>query len=112
MNTSNKPNIIHENVLSILGLTHASEVELLRLTQKISELVQKRLMTRIVDHLSPEDMEIMVDYLEEGQDTQLGDFISEKIPQFYDMMNEEMVRVSEDMKGIMSEINEKIKPLT
>ena len=104
----NKANPIEESVLSILGLTQVSQTELTILTQKIITLVQRRVMNRLVDKMTSEDIDYFTEILELGRNDLLNEFVEEKVPHFYSVLGEEIEQVKEDMRDVIEEVQEKL----
>lgn len=109
MDENNNANPIEESVLSVLGLTHASEAELVMLAQKMSELVQRRVMIRLIDRISGQQIEELDGYIKLGREDQINEFINEHAPDFYELIQGEAERLREEMKDVITEVEEKLE---
>ena len=102
-------NPIQESVLSILGFTEMTDVQLFSLSQKITELVQRRMMLRIAESMSIEEINEFAEILESGREDKINTIIKEKVPTFFDMLAEEVEKVKEELKDTISAIKSNIE---
>jgi len=74
-----------------------SEEKKIQLLEKLSELVFKRSMVRAMELLPEESQEELAKLVDLGDQEKTNAFIVEKIPNFEEIMNEEIVAVKEEM---------------
>jgi len=89
--------LLQKNIISLLGLESLSEEKKIQLLEKLSELVFKRTMVRVMELLPEEGQEELSKLVDEGDSEKTNAFIVEKIPNFEEIMNEEIVAVKEEM---------------
>lgn len=90
----NPNEIINENIIGALGLGSLSPEKKQEVLSRLVELVQKRIMLRVMDGLSKEDGEKMAE-LEKNSMEMLA-FIAEKFPNFEEIVKEEVEKVKEE----------------
>ena|SRR3989338_8023341 len=90
----NPQEIINENIIAALGLQSLALEKKQEVLEKLVELVQKRIMLRVMDGLSREDGEKMSG-LEKNPMEMLA-FIAEKFPNFEEIVKEEVEKVKEE----------------
>jgi len=87
--------LLSENIISLLGLESLPEAEKQAMLEKMTTLIQKRLMLRVMDALSEEDAKKMAEMEKNPQE--ILAFIAEKMPNFEDVVKEEVVKLKEEM---------------
>ena len=90
----NPQEIINENIIAALGIQALPLEKKQEVLNKLVELVQKRIMLRVMDGLSKEDGEKMAE-LEKNPMEMLA-FIAEKFPNFEEIVKEEVEKVKEE----------------
>jgi hypothetical protein len=87
--------LLNENIIGLLGLESLPDNEKQAMLEKMTELIQKRLMLRVMDVLSEEDAKQMADVEKNPQE--ILALIAEKVPNFEDLVKEEVVKLKEEM---------------
>lgn len=87
-----------ENIIAILGIQNLPDEQKVGIVEKVSELVQKRLLARILESLPPADKEEFMSVLQ-GQDQQpLNAFMDARVPNFLEWLQEEVRQVKNELK--------------
>ena len=88
--------LLNENIIGLLGLESLPDGEKQAMIEKMTTLIQKRLMLRVMDVLSAEDAKQMAEMEKNPQE--ILAFIVEKVPNFEDIVKEEeVVKLKEEM---------------
>lgn len=87
--------LLNENIIGLLGLESLPDAEKAAMLEKMTTLVQKRLMLRVMDSLKEEDAKQMAEMEKNPQE--ILAFIAEKVPNFENIVKEEVVRLKEEM---------------
>ncbi|MFA6536820.1 MAG: DUF5663 domain-containing protein [Patescibacteria group bacterium] len=87
--------LLSENIIALLGLESLPEEEKKALIDKMTDLVMKRVMLRLMNEMKAEDSALMSEM--ESRPEEVLAFIAEKVPNFDEIMKEEIVRVKEEM---------------
>ena len=87
--------LLNENIIGLLGLESLPDAEKAAMVEKMTTLIQKRLMLRVMDALKEEDAKQMAEMEKNPQE--ILAFIAEKVPNFEELMKEEVVRLKEEM---------------
>lgn len=88
-------NLLNENIIGLLGLESLPEAEKHAMLEKMTALIQKRLMLRVMDALSEEDAQKMARLEQNPQE--IFAFIAEKVPNFEEIVKEEVIKLKEEM---------------
>jgi len=87
--------LLNENIIGLLGLESLPDAEKAAMIEKMTTLIQKRLMLRVMDALSEEDAKQMAEMEKNPQE--ILAFIAEKVPNFEAIVKEEVVKLKEEM---------------
>ncbi len=87
--------LLNQNIIGLLGLESLPDEEKQAMLEKMTALIQKRLMLRVMDALSEEDAQKMAEMEKNPQE--ILAFIAEKMPNFEDVVKEEVVKLKEEM---------------
>lgn len=87
--------LLNENIIGLLGLESLPDAEKQAMMEKMTTLIQKRLMLRVMDALSEQDAQKMAEMEKNPQE--ILAFIAEKVPNFEDIVKEEVVRLKAEM---------------
>ena len=90
-----KKDLFDENIIKLLGLETLPIEEKQVMLNKMSDLVWKRLILKIVDDL-PED-KVKELGSAESKPEELVDFITANVPNFEDLLKEEIVALKEEL---------------
>lgn len=98
MDTSNQ-NIAYANIIKELGLENLSDDEKLDILSRLSTLVQKRVMVRILDTLSDEQKDEMGELLEKQSENAdaLTDWLSGKVENLPGIVEQETNNVKTEL---------------
>ena len=86
--------ILDENIIHLLGLESLPDEEKGELVQKMSEVVQKNFMLRIMELLKSEDASKMAE-LEKRPIEEIFAFIAEKVPNYEELLKEEVMKLKQ-----------------
>ncbi len=86
------------NIIEALGLESLPDEQKIKMVEMMSTVVQKRLMLRIMDQLSETDKNEFEKILG-GKDADLAaaEFIKNKVPNFDEMVQEEIIKIKQEM---------------
>lgn len=87
--------LLNENIIALLGLEALPDEEKVAMIEKMTDLVQKRVILRVMDLLAEEDAAKMAE-MEKNPEEVIA-FIAEKVPNFDQIMQEEIVRLKQEM---------------
>lgn len=86
-----------ENIIKLLGIGNLPDAQKISLVEKISELVQKRLLLRLLDKLSAPDQDALKVLLDKGDQQDLQKFLRSKAPDLGAWAAEEVVMVKKEL---------------
>jgi hypothetical protein len=92
---ANPQDLLSQNIIAALGLESLPNEEKAEMLQKMSDLVMRRVMLRVMDELSDEDVAALPKETE-GPEAILA-FVAEKVPGFDKIMEEEVVKLKQEM---------------
>ena len=96
--------MLEANLIKLLGLELLPLEEKTKILQQTSELVQKRLMVRLLQELTEKEQEEFLNLVNaNGQDGKKEQFMSQHFPQINQMMDEEINKVKEELKIVTEE---------
>lgn len=98
-------NIIEQSIIKTLGLEHLGLADRMKITNQLIQIVQRRIMVRVVKDLSDEALQEYMDMTEKGDVPRMSEFIEAHIPNYYDMIIEETLRLKEEMNDVSVEID-------
>ena len=87
------------NILEDLGLLDLPEERKAELLDKMSDLIQKRVLLRIVKMLSDKDKNDLDKVLEKGDAVQIQDFLMSKVPNLDEITQEEVNDFKKEVKA-------------
>ncbi|MBT5338453.1 hypothetical protein HN858_04310 [Candidatus Falkowbacteria bacterium] len=87
--------LLQDNIIELLGLQTLPDERKQALVDKMTELVQKRLILRLMEQLADEDAKKMAEL--EQTPVEMMNFLSEKFPNLEDIVNEEIIKVKQEM---------------
>lgn len=88
---------IQEHILTLLNLDYLPDEKKAVLLDKMVEVVNQRLFLRIGEKLSPDKKEVLLKILENGQDGEVENFIAENIPDFLQILEEEILKLKQEL---------------
>ncbi len=90
---------LEANIIEVLGLEALPDERKIKMVQQMANLVQKRLMLRIMEQLTEEEKDEFEKILEgeDNIDLAVAEFIQNKVPNFDEMVKEEIVKVKKEL---------------
>lgn len=95
--------IDEQNIINILGIEALPNERKIEIVERISELVQKRLLVRVLDRLSAPKQEEFKKLLSEGKQAVLEGFLKAEAPDLADLAAEEINKVKTELKDFVAE---------
>lgn len=89
-------NILQKNIISELNLEMLDDEKKVALLDKMSEVIQKRLTLRVLEKLSDSDQDEFEKIMDKEPD-KVSDFLQTKIPEFTEIIQEEIVKLKSEM---------------
>lgn len=90
--------ILEANIIEMLGLESLSEERKIQMVEMMTNLVQKRLMIRILEQLSEEEKDEFEKILgDKDVDLKTVEFIKKRIPNFDEIIKEEIIKVKKEL---------------
>jgi len=97
------------NIIKILGIEKLSDERKISILNKVSELVQKRLLLRIIETLDEnkqKEFETLVDSEDQGKIT---GFLKANVPEMDKWLVEEINTIKKDMDKVATDADEEMK---
>ena len=91
------PSIDKQNIIAILGLETLPDEQKLGIVEKVSDLVQKRLMIRIVESLSVPDRVDLEKLLAKNDPDSLQGFLANRVPFLARWADEEVAKIKTEL---------------
>jgi hypothetical protein len=89
--------ILKQNIIKVLGLEDLPEKRKLALIEKMTEIIQKRLLIRITEELKEEDKDEFIKISETKDEKALSDFLQTKIPNLDKIILEEIIKFKQEL---------------
>lgn len=89
--------MLQSNIITLLGLEALPEERKIDLLEKITELVQKRILLRIAQPLSMEDRTKLLELAQSEKQQELDEFIAQKAPNMPQIIEEEVILIKKEM---------------
>ncbi|PKL72171.1 hypothetical protein CVV26_02775 [Candidatus Kuenenbacteria bacterium HGW-Kuenenbacteria-1] len=90
-------NMLKQNLIKVLGLENLPEEQKLSLIEKMTDVIQKRLLIRITEELKDEDKDEFIKMSEEKNQMALVGFLQAKIPNLNKIIMEEMTKFKQEL---------------
>lgn len=90
-----KKELLNENIISLLGLQTLSDEEKLAMVEKMTDLVQKRVMLGLFEKLSEADKEKLASISDNAE--AVITFLSEKVPNMDKIFTDEIIKIKQEM---------------
>lgn len=87
-----------QNIISILGIQNLPDERKINIVGKVSELVQKRLLARILESLAPHLKEEFLVLLENQNQDVMNNFLDAEVPNLSEMVTEEGGKVKAELQ--------------
>lgn len=95
-------NLLGDNIIALLGLESLPNEEKAAMLEKMTELVQKRVMLRVVESLSEEDAQTLAN--SQMSPTEMVAFAAEKVGNFENIVREEILKVKQEMLNAAEQV--------
>lgn len=99
------PNWDEQNIIKLLGIESLPDARKIEIIEMTTDLVQKRLVLRILDGQTPEQQEEFGEVLDQNNQELLQDYIDKNVPDFETWLFEEVSKVKEELGKVVSEID-------
>ncbi len=86
-----------QNIISMLGLQSLPDDQKAAVVERVSTVVQKRVMMRVFESLSESQQQEFGNLLETGDDTSLQEFLDRHAPELPLWLEEETLAVKKDL---------------
>lgn len=96
--------LLETNIIQLLGLAALPDNRKVALLNRVTELVQKRLLLRIMDQLSETDKKALTDAIASGEPVKIDQALAGKVSNIMALAIEEIVKVKEELKGVVDEV--------
>jgi len=91
--------LLEANLIKLLELELLPLDKKVKILQQTAELVQKRLMVRLLNQLNDTEQKEFLDLLDaEGREAEKEEFLARHFPNLEELMDEEIVKVKGDLK--------------
>jgi len=90
--------ILEQNIITALNLQALNDDKKIALIDKMAEVAQKRLTLRVIDQMSENDQAEFKKILDSSPD-KVSDFLQKTFPNFLEMVQEEVVKLKEELIG-------------
>ena len=92
-----KNDLINKNIIALLNLEQLPESQQAMLLDKMSGVINQRLLLRILESLGDELKQKFEDVMDKGEDAELEDFIIKNVPNFLDMLAKETLKLKTEV---------------
>lgn len=89
--------IIQQNIIGILGIESLPDEEKISIINKVTELVQKRLMVSIFDSLDKLRQREFTEILEAGEEQKIQEFVERFVPNITKLVESEIDFVKQEL---------------
>ena len=95
--------IDQKNIISILGIETLPDERKVKVVEKVADLVQKRLLVRILDGLDVKEYQEFTTILDANDSGRLGDFIGVHCPKIHEWLDEEVSTIKQELSTLAPE---------
>lgn len=92
---------IEKSIINILGIERLPLADQFEILTQVSELVQRRLMLRILEELDDEAVKVFSDLIDNKQEEKIIEYVEEHIPNFYQILEQEVMQVKKELKEMV-----------
>jgi hypothetical protein len=89
-----------QNIISILGIEDLDDERKAEMIERASELVQKRLLVRVLESLSKSQQDEFEQVVDKNDPTALGEFLAKNVPNFAEWLVEEVNKLKQEFADI------------
>ncbi|MDD5590281.1 MAG: DUF5663 domain-containing protein, partial [Candidatus Portnoybacteria bacterium] len=97
--------LLKKNILVELGLENLSDERKLDLLNKMSELIQKRVLLRVIRSLGVEDKQTFDELLGGGNEQKIYQFLIAKVPNIDEITDDEVIKFMEEIVEHVKNLN-------
>jgi len=90
-----------QNIINILGIESLPDERKAALVEKMSELIQKRLLVRILGSLTDEQVEEFQELLEKNNQADTDAFITQNVPDLGEWLIEETNQIKKELADLV-----------
>src|SRR5262245_18800134 len=90
-------NLQEQNLISLLGIESLPNEQKIKIIDRVTTLVEKRLLLRILDFLSADLRGELEQLLKQNNQEAINTFISGNVPELSEWANEEVLAVKEEL---------------
>lgn len=91
-----------QNIIRLLGIESLPDERKIALVEKITDLVQKRLLLRLLESMSEELRVEFEQLLDQADQPALQAFLQKNAPDFGAWVNEEVLKVKQELQGLVT----------
>jgi len=95
---------LNKGILELLGLTGLPKEKQIEMISKMTELVQRRAILRVIENLKGKDLEEAKKVFAKGNPEKTLDFIMQKYPNFNEILQEEVNNLKKEMVEDISKV--------
>lgn len=97
--------LLRKNIIIELGLQELPEERKLNLLSKMSELIQKRVLLRVIRSLSVVEKQEFDELLGKENDQEIYQFLIAKVPNIDEITDEEVIKFKEEIIEHVKSLN-------
>ena len=100
-------NILHQNIIKDLGLDTLSEKEQEEALLKIGKIIFQSILIKVIEKLDDNEIDNFTELLEKNPNDEkvILDFLQAKIPNFNELVNNEVANFKKESMDFMKEIS-------
>jgi hypothetical protein len=96
---------IEESIISLLGIESLSDEEKVEFLQKMTDLVQKRMVLHILEKLSPEEQVVFIDANEKNDEKKIDDILKSNNIDMLKLAEKEISKLKKELKGVIDNLD-------
>ncbi len=96
--------LLHQNIISILGLANATDGVKNTVMSRLVELVEKRILVAIIDRLTSEQQEDFLRIMDRGTEEERSVFLHKHVPDLPKMVDQEVIKVKQDAHQFLNSL--------
>lgn len=97
--------ILRKNIIVELGLQNLPEQRKIELLSKMSDLIQKRVLLRVIKSLSLKEKEEFDDMLGRENEQEIYQFLISRVPNIDEITDDEVIRFKEEIINHVKNLN-------
>ena len=101
----NDSNLFKTNIISLLDLEGASEEQKSKILKKATTIVQKKVLLRVLDQVSEETKEKLLNALDEGKQEEVQSILSENIDGLDNIIEEEVLDIKKELRDSVNSLD-------